>query len=271
MATAGKNKKEAAQKETVKTPVVKKAVGDVDNTMEIKLRTLYHLQQTDSAIDQIRLLRGELPLEVQDLEDDLQGLKTRITNIQAEVKELEATVAQKKLDAENSKSLIKKYEAQQNNVKNNREYDSISKEIEYQGLEAELAEKRIKEYSVQVKERKAQLEDAKKNFAERQQDLDAKKNELDEIIAETSKEEKELMKKSEELQAQIEPRWLSAYKKLRSNAQNGLAVVTVRRDACGGCFNKIPPQRQTDIILSKKIIVCEYCGRVLVDAAYGEE
>ena len=264
-------KKETVKKETAKSSNTKKMVGDVDSTVEIKLRTLFHLQRSDSAIDQIRLLRGELPLEVQDLEDEIQGLKTRITNVQAEVKELEATVAQKKLDAENSKALIKKYEAQQNNVKNNREYDSITKEIEYQGLEEELAEKRIKEYTALVKERKGQLDEAKKTHVERQQDLVIKRKELEEIIAETSKEEKELMKKSEELQKQIDSRLLTAYKKLRANAQNGLAVVTVRRDACGGCFNKIPPQRQTDIILSKKIIVCEYCGRILVDSVYGEE
>ena len=266
-----KNKKGPAKKETVKTPTVKKTSGDIDNVMETKLRALFQLQQTDSAIDQIRLLRGELPLEVQDLEDEIQGLKTRITNIQAEVKAMEAVVTQKKMDAENSKALIKKYEAQQNNVKNNREYDSISKEIEYQGLEVELAEKRIKEYAAQTRERKAQLEEAKRVYADRQQDLVEKKKELEEIVAETSKEEKELIKKSEELQLKIDQRLLTAYRKLRTNAQNGLAVVTVRRDACGGCFNKIPPQRQADIILSKKIIVCEYCGRVLVDAAYGEE
>ncbi|MCL2097940.1 MAG: C4-type zinc ribbon domain-containing protein [Bacteroidales bacterium] len=243
----------------------KKSVTDTDISMESKLKLLYKLQQTDSKIDEIRLLRGELPLEVRDLEDHVQGLKTRVTNFQAEIKELEAAISKKKVEIENSKALVKKYESQQNNVKNNREYDSITKEIEYQNLEIELAEKRIKEHNADIKERKVQLENAKTLLAERTQDLAVKKKELDEIIAETSKEEKELLVESTAIAEQLEERLVRAYQRVRGNARNGLAVVTVKRDACGGCFNKIPPQRQLDICLSKKIIVCEYCGRILVD------
>ena len=248
-----------------KEAVAKKTVIEADASMESKLRLLYKLQQTDSKIDAIRLLRGELPLEVRDLEDHVQGLKTRVTNFQTEIKELESSINKKKQEIEAAKALVKKYEGQQNNVKNNREYDSITKEIEYQNLEIELAEKRIKEYNADIKERKLQLENAKALSAERNQDLVNKKKELDEIISETSKEEKELLLESAALGAQLEERMFKAYQRVRSNARNGLAVVTVRRDACGGCFNKIPPQRQLDICLSKKIIVCEYCGRILVD------
>ena len=243
----------------------KKTIIETDASMESRLKLLYKLQQTDSKIDAIRLLRGELPLEVRDLEDHVQGLKTRVTNFQTEIKELETAINKKKVEIENSKSLVKKYEGQQNNVKNNREYDSITKEIEYQNLEIELADKRIKEYTADIKERKLQLENAKTLMAERTQDLAIKKKELDEIIAETSKEEKELLVESTAIAEQLDERLVRAYQRVRTNARNGLAVVTVKRDACGGCFNKIPPQRQLDICLSKKIIVCEYCGRILVD------
>jgi predicted nucleic acid-binding Zn-ribbon protein len=261
----------ATEKKVTKSTTSKKSVADTDASMEAKLKLLYELQQTDSKIDTIKLLRGELPLEVQDLEDHLQGLKTRVTNFQKEIKELEGVVSAKKKEIEAATALIKKYEAQQNNVKNNREYDSITKEIEYQTLEVTLAEKRIKEFTAQIKERKLQLEETKTLMAERTQDLSSKKKELEEIVSETSKEEKELRKESEDLQAHIDERMLKAYYRVRSNARNGLAVVTVRRDACGGCFNKIPPQRQLDIALSKKIIVCEYCGRILMDASFDTE
>jgi len=262
-ATVPSKTKEKVSPKPEATP--KKVVIDTDASMESKLRLLYKLQYTDSKIDAIKLLRGELPLEVRDLEDHVQGLKTRVTNFQAEVKELESAVGKKKVEIETAKALVKKYESQQNNVKNNREYDSITKEIEYQNLEVELAEKRIKEHNADVKERKVQLENAKILLAERTQDLANKKKELEEIISETSKEEKELVNESTALAAQLDERMFRAYQRVRSNARNGLAVVTVRRDACGGCFNKIPPQRQLDICLSKKIIVCEYCGRILVD------
>lgn len=236
-------------------------------SMETKLHLLFQLQSADSQLDNIYLMRGELPLEVQDLEDDILGLTTRVGNIQTEVKTIEKDIAQRIMDADNARTLVLKYTAQQNNVKNNREYDSLSKEIEYQGLEAELAEKRVKEFGFVLKERREQLEMAQHALADRQIDLDNKKKELEMIVRETAKEEEEIKKHSEQIQSQIDDRMLAAYKKVRSNARNGLAVVTVRRDACGGCFNKIPPQRQLDIRMSKKIIVCEYCGRILVDGA----
>ena len=236
-------------------------------SMEAKLHLLFQLQQADSQLDSIYLMRGELPLEVQDLEDDILGLTTRVGNIQAEVKAIEKDIAQRKLDADNARALVEKYTTQQSNVKNNREYDSLSKEIEYQGLEAELADKRVKEFGLVLKERKEQLEVAQHALADRQIDLENKNKELETIVRETAKEEEEIKKHSQQIQSQIDDRMLVAYKKVRSNARNGLAVVTVRRDACGGCFNKIPPQRQLDIRMSKRIIVCEYCGRILVDGA----
>jgi len=269
---AKKIEKKIEKKAEVATKPVasKKAVTIDSDSPEAKLRILYKLQQFDSQVDQLRLLCGELPLEVRDLEDEIQGLKIRITNLQSDVKDTESSIAKKKLDIEHATAAVKKYTEQQKNVKNNREYDSLSKEVEYQNLEIELAEKRVKEYTVQLKERKVLLEDAKKVITERTEDLEVKQRELKEIMAETAKDEKELEKKSVELQAQLEPRMLTAYLKVRKNARNGLAVVTVQRDACGGCFNKIPPQRQLDIALSKKIIVCEYCGRILVDSSFGE-
>lgn len=250
---------------------LQKSSVEGDLSMESKLYLLYKLQQTDSKIDKIHLLRGELPLEVQDLEDDILGLKTRVENLQQEIKEIEKGIAQKKIDLENSKSLIEKYTSQQNNVKNNREYDSLSKEIEFQGLEVQLAEKRIKENTLNLADKKNTLADTIKALEERGLDLENKKRELDSIVLETSKEEDELLKYSQEIQSQIDARLLAAYKKVRSNARNGLAVVTVRRDSCSGCFNKIPPQRQMDIASSKKIIVCEYCGRILVNGEFEAE
>ncbi|HCT93411.1 MAG TPA: hypothetical protein DF637_01595 [Rikenellaceae bacterium] len=250
---------------------LQKSSVEGDLTMESKLNLLYKLQLADSKIDQIHLLRGELPLEVQDLEDEILGMKTRVENFQLEIKDIEKSILQKKLDLENSKSLIEKYTSQQNNVKNNREYDSLSKEIEFQGLEVQLSEKRIKENNIILAEKKAVLVETIKALDERALDLENKKRELDSIVAETAKEEDELIKFSEDIQAQIDARLLAAYKKVRTNARNGLAVVTVRRDACSGCFNKIPPQRQMDIASSKKIIVCEYCGRILVSADFEGE
>ena len=268
----------AKTKPTLITPLdggtfisLQKSSNEGDLSMETKLHLLYDLQQTDSKIDQIHLLRGELPLEVQDLEDDILGLSTRIENLTNETRDLEKQIAQKKIDLDNSKSLIEKYSAQQNNVKNNREYDSLTKEIEFQGLETELADKRIKENTLLLADKKTALAGAVNALEEREKDLEQKKSELDSIIAETAKEENELIKLSEGIQAQIDARMLAAYKKVRSNARNGLAVVTVRRDACSGCFNKIPPQRQMDIAQSKKIIVCEYCGRILVNAEFEQE
>jgi len=234
-------------------------------TIEERLRALYELQQVDTAIDKIRILRGELPLEVQDLEDEIEGLQTRISKYQEDIEVLEKGISGKKQEIQTAQGLIKKYEEQQNNVRNNREYDSLSKEIEFQVLEIELCEKRIKEFTVQINEKKEVIEESTKVFDERKMDLDNKKKELEEIVAETQKEEEQMIEKSESIQHLVEGRLLTAYKKIRGNARNGLAVVTVERDACGGCFNKIPPQRQLDIASRKKIIVCEYCGRILVD------
>jgi len=238
---------------------------ETELTIEEKLRALYSLQLVDSEIDKIRTLRGELPLEVQDLEDDVAGLETRIGNLRGEVAELEKSVVGKTNEITNSQALIKKYEEQQNNVRNNREYDSLSKEIEFQTLEIELCNKKIREFTAQVAEKKLVMAEAQTALDERTRDLDGKKSELDDITRDTQKEEEQLDDKSSQLQTKIEERLLTAYKRIRSNARNGLAVVSVKRDACGGCFNQIPPQRQLDIRSRKKIIVCEYCGRILVD------
>lgn len=234
-------------------------------SVEEKLRALFRLQKVNSDIDKIRTLRGELPLEVQDLEDETAGLQTRIDKLQEEIKAFEGSVTGKKNEIVNAQSLIKKYEEQQNNVRNNREFDSLSKEVEFQKLEIELCEKRIREFSVQIKEKKDLVDESKKTLEERTGDLNDKKSELDEIITETQKDEEELLNDRQQIEHMIEERLLTAYKKIRKNARNGLAVVSVERDACGGCFNQIPPQRQLDIRSRKKIIVCEYCGRILVD------
>ncbi|MCD6202424.1 MAG: hypothetical protein J7K46_11520 [Bacteroidales bacterium] len=240
-------------------------------TIEEKLRLLYSLQLTDSKIDKIRTLRGELPLEVQDLEDEIAGLNTRIQNYEKEIKELEDNIAGKKNEIKDAEALIKKYEAQQMNVRNNREFDSISKEIEYQKLEIELYKKHISEFTEKIKEKNNTIEKSREQLQEREKDLTGKQEELNAIISDTQKEEELLAEKSKELQKKIDPRLLTAYKRIRANARNGLAIVTIQRDACGGCFNKIPPQRQLDIKTRKKIIVCEYCGRILIDEDLAQE
>jgi len=234
-------------------------------SVEERLRALYGLQLVDSEIDKIKTLRGELPLEVQDLEDEIAGLETRLGNLKEEVVNLEKSVHKKNNEITDAEALIKKYEEQQKNVRNNREFDSLSKEIEYQNLEIELFNKKIKEFNFLIEEKKLVITDSELTLADRKSDLENKKSELDEIISDTQKEEEGLYKKSEKVEAIIEERLLAAYKRIRSNARNGLAVVPVKRDACGGCFNQIPPQRQLDIKSRKKIIVCEYCGRILVD------
>jgi predicted nucleic acid-binding Zn-ribbon protein len=240
--------------------------GDIaEMSVKDKLMALYNLQQVDTEIDKIKILRGELPLEVQDLEDEIEGLETRIGNIETEVKSLQEAISKKNNEVTSAQGMIKKYQEQQNNVRNNREYDSLSKEIEFQTLEIELAEKRKKEFSEQVEEKEVHIASANEVLEERKGDLNNKKAELDEIISDTQKEEEVLDKRRVEIRNIIEPRLYSAYEKIRNNARNGLAVVTVERDACGGCFNKIPPQRQLDIASRKKIIVCEYCGRILVN------
>ncbi|MCF8331720.1 MAG: hypothetical protein K9H84_04635 [Bacteroidales bacterium] len=252
--------------ETVKKdkPATSRPAGR-DVTVEKKLVSLYSLQKIDSKIDSIRMIRGELPLEVQDLEDEIKGLETRMENFENDIQELKKTIEQKKEAIKESQGLIRKYEEQQMNVRNNREYDSISKELEYQNLEIQLNEKRIKEHQQELDERNKAIEDAKAVLNERKDALKEKKDELNDIVKDTEKEENNLLKMSDEHEELIEDRLLSAYKRIRSNARNGLAVVKVERGACGGCFNKIPPQRQLDIKMHKKIIVCEYCGRILVD------
>lgn len=234
-------------------------------SIEDKLKAFFDLQKVVSEIDKIKTLRGELPLEVQDLEDEIAGLETRMTNLQTDIKKLNDDILAKKNEIKDAELLIKKYEAQQSNVRNNREYDSLTKEIEFQTLEIELCEKRIKEFTAEMKNKNELLETSAKLVEERTEDLKAKKAELEEIITETRAEEERLTAKSKEIETRIEERLLTAFKRIRKNARNGLAVVTVARDACGGCFNKIPPQRQLDIKQRKKVIVCEYCGRILVD------
>ena len=247
---------------------VKKATTNeeqVEISIEQKLEALYTLQQVDSKIDKIRAYRGELPLEVQDLEDEVAGLETRISNFADDTKRFTTDIANFKIRIKEAEAMIKKYEEQQNNVRNNREYESISKEIEYQQLDIQLCEKKIREATAKSEEVAMKVTAAQQRLEERKSDLAAKKEELNSIVEETQKEEESLLKRSAECEGLIEERLLVAYKRIRKNARNGLAVVGINRDACGGCFNKIPPQHQLDICTHKKIIVCEYCGRILVD------
>ena len=234
-------------------------------TVERKLMALYNLQQIDSQVDKIRIIRGELPLEVQDLEDEIAGLETRIENYVLETVDHEKVVHEKEISIQDSQGLIKKYEDQQMNVRNNREYDSLTKEIEFQNLEIQLSQKRIREAQLALDAKKEEIAQFQHVLQDRKNDLEVKKNELDDIVAETEKEENELIRQSELNHKYIEERLITAYSRIRKNARNGLAVVQIERDACGGCFNKIPPQHQLDIRMHKKIIVCEYCGRILVD------
>jgi predicted nucleic acid-binding Zn-ribbon protein len=233
--------------------------------VEERLKTLYQLQTTLSSIDEKRALRGELPLEVQDLEDEIEGLTTRIENINAEIKEYESAISMKKGDIETAKASVERYKAQLNEVKNNRKYDTLSKEIEFQSLEIELCYKKIKEAQYRIEDKKQELAENREIMDDRQQALEVKRSELDEIMQETREEEDKLKAKVKDLEAKIEPRLLTSFKRIRKNARNGLGIVYVQRDACGGCFNKIPPQRQLDIKMHKKVIVCEYCGRIMID------
>ena len=236
-----------------------------DLSVEERLKVLYHLQTTLSAIDEKRNLRGELPLEVQDLEDEIEGLNTRLEKIKNEIAEFRAAVLQKKADIAEAEASVERYKAQLNDVKNNREYDTLSKEIEFQSLEIELCNKKIREANVLIEERGDDRKKVEEQIADRRVTLIEKKNELSEIMSETRVEEEELKMKASDLEMRIEPRLLASFKRIRKNARNGLGIVYVQRDACGGCFNKIPPQRQLDIKMHKKIIVCEYCGRILID------
>jgi uncharacterized protein len=258
--------------EIITTPlaVSPEAEDGIEVSIEKRLFALFNLQQIDSQIDKIRIIRGELPLEVEDLEDEIIGLETRTENYIQEIETLEKSIHEKEFSIKDCQVLIKRYEEQQMNVRNNREYDSLTKEIEFQNLEIQLSEKRIREFNLLLSSKKEEIESAQTVLNERRNDLEIKRAELSDIVTETEKEEQSLMKKSEENQRFIEERLLTAYKRIRKNARNGLAVVTVERDACGGCYSAIPPQRQLDIRMHKKIIVCEYCGRILVDKGLSE-
>ncbi len=237
-------------------------------TVEQKLKTLFQLQVTLSGIDEKRALRGELPLEVSDLEDDIEGLKTRLAKIEGEIDDFQTAVATKRNEIEQAQASLERYKKQLDDVRNNREYDTLNKEIEFQELEIELCNKKIREASQKVAERQEELAKTQEAISEREKDLELKRSELDEIMQETREEEEKLKGKAKELEAQmtaVDARLLSSFKRIRKGARNGLGIVYVQRDACGGCFNKIPPQRQLDIKMHKKIIVCEYCGRILID------
>lgn len=234
-------------------------------SVEEKLKSLYELQTILSEVDKIKTLRGELPLEVQDLEDEVTGLKTRIERIKSEIENLKSAVSTKKNEIVDAKTAIEKFKEQQANVRNNREFDVITKEIEFYTLEIELCEKRIKENTAALKAQEEELNTSTAYLAEREEDLRVKKNELDEIISETKQEEDKLRDKAKALEVSIEARLLQAFKRIRKNSRNGLGITSVQRDACGGCFNKIPPQKQLDIRMRKKVIVCEYCGRIMID------
>ena len=236
-----------------------------DLSVEEKLKTLYQLQTALSSIDEKRALRGELPLEVQDLEDEIEGLSTRVEKIKNEIDEFQRAITMKNGEINDAKASVERYQAQLNEVKNNREYDTLSKEIEFQTLEIELCNKKIREANARIAEKKEELAANEELIKEREGDLEVKKNELEEIMTETRAEEDKLKEKVKDLEAKIENRLLTSFKRIRKNARNGLGIVYVQRDACGGCFNKIPPQRQLDIKMHKKIIVCEYCGRIMID------
>ena len=236
-----------------------------DLTVEEKLKTLYQLQSALSAIDEKRALRGELPLEVQDLEDEIAGLTTRVDKIKNEISEFQRAITQKKGEIVDAETSVARYKSQLDEVKNNREYDTLSKEIEFQTLEIELCNKKIREANARILEKQNELQANEEVITERQGDLDMKRSELEEIMTETRAEEEKLKEKVKDLESKIETRLLTSFKRIRKNARNGLGVVYVQRDACGGCFNKIPPQRQLDIKMHKKIIVCEYCGRIMID------
>ncbi|HIT83482.1 MAG TPA: hypothetical protein IAA99_04695 [Candidatus Avibacteroides faecavium] len=252
--------------------MAKEAKKDInDYSVEERLKHLYELQVKLSAIDRIKTLRGELPLEVQDLEDEIAGLTTRIEKIKADMATLKDNINAQKGKIAESNAQIAKYKEQQNNVKNSREFDFLTKEVEYQTLEVELCEKKIKEFTAEEAAKSEELQRSMTAVDERSKDLEVKKKELDEIVAETKQEEEKLRDEVKELESKIEPRLLQAFKKIRKNSHNGLGIVDVQRGACGGCFNKIPPQRQLDIRMRKKIIVCEYCGRIMIDPELAAE
>ncbi|MFD1186345.1 zinc ribbon domain-containing protein [Pontibacter rugosus] len=235
----------------------------MESTVASKLEALSKLQSIDSQLDEIRRVRGDLPEEVQDLEDEIEGYEVRVRKFDDEVANLNDSIGQRKQAIKDSESLIRKYEEQQQNVRNNREYDAITKEVELQKLEIQISEKKIKEAHYQIDQKKSEIEGTKHRLEERRKDLENKRKELDLIVGESEEEEKALEKDRDKAAANIEDRLLSAYSRIRKNVRNGLAVVPVKRDACGGCFNTVPPQRQADIAAQKKVIVCEHCGRIL--------
>lgn len=240
-------------------------------TVEERLRALYDLQLIDSRIDEIRNVRGELPLEVRDLEDEVAGLNIRLEKLMSNLEVIDNDINSKKNLIEEAKALIKKYSEQQKNVRNNREFNSLTKEVEFQELEIELAEKHIKEFKAQIEQKKEVIAETKERVKERENHLKHKKSELDAILAETEKEEEALIKKSEDYKTQIEERLVAAYNRIRKNVKNGLAVVPIERGASGGSFFTIPPQVQVEIASRKKVITDEHSGRILVDAALAEE
>ena len=242
---------------------IKKDVADM--SVEEKLKALYQLQTILSEIDKIKTLRGELPLEVQDLEDEIEGLNHRIGKYNEEMEALNADIAAKQKKIAESQAAVERYKEQLNDVKNNREYDMLSKEIEFQSLEIELQNKKIGESRQAIEAKQKDIETAQHALEERKADLEVKQSELEDITTETKAEEEKLREQAKEIEATIGPRLLTAFKRIRKSSRNGLGIVYVQRDACGGCFNKIPPQRQLDIRMRKKIIVCEYCGRIMID------
>jgi predicted nucleic acid-binding Zn-ribbon protein len=243
----------------------KKPAGEQEIPVEEKLKMLYLLQTKLSEIDKIKTLRGELPLEVADLDDEIAGLKTRIEKYKSDLKDTEGNITASKQKIQESGAKIERYKSQLDNVRNNREFDHLSKEVEFESLEIELAEKRVREFSYETKSLSEQIAKSQELLDEKSIDLNSKKEELDEIVSETKQQEEVIREEVKNIEAKIEPRLLQAFRRIRKSARNGLAIVTLQRGACGGCFNKIPPQRQMDIKIGKKIIVCEYCGRIMVD------
>ena len=245
--------------------MAKKKENPNEMPVEERLKNLYQLQTILTEIDRIRTLRGELPLEVGDLEDTIEGLKTRISKVEGEQADYRSKINEYRGKIDLANSQLATYKEQMDNVRNNREYDLLNKEIEFQTLEVELCNKRIREAQMQEKSCEEVLAKSREELEGRQQDLEVKKNELDEIVAETKADEEKLREKSKNLETLIEPRLLQSFKRIRKNCRNGLGIVYVQRDACGGCFAKIPPQRQLDVRMRKKVIVCDYCGRILID------
>lgn len=243
-----------------------KTTQDKELTVEERLKALYELQTILSKIDRIKIIRGELPLEVQDLEDEIAGLETRIQNYKDEVNNLNQGIREQHKAIDEAAALIDKYSQQQDNVRNNREFDFLSKEIEYQHLNIELAEKKINDFTRQIEQKHADVDVAANHLADRQHILEEKKGELNEIVSETKQDEEKLREQAKKLEVKFDDeRLLSAFKRIRKNARNGLGIVYIQRNACGGCFNRIPPQRQMEIKMHKKVIVCEYCGRIMID------